>query len=126
MSKGIIDFQPFNEDESASYLADHWPIGKLTSKKYVKGSIVYKFIKSLASWILNFSGDLFSLVKNRDIDQAEELFFVFSRTTTAATLFRDNTRLANATRFVVFQPHVDATKCPHGKILTCSLHSKSH
>lgn len=72
MPKGLLSFQPFNDDESTSYLADHWPDGKLTAKRHEKGSILYRYLKSLATWIKLFSYDLFVLVKNRDIRQSDE------------------------------------------------------
>lgn len=73
MPKSLISFQTFNDDESAHYLADHWPKGKLTGKRHDSSSVIYKFILSLATFIKIFTGDLFTLVKNRDISKAEEL-----------------------------------------------------
>ncbi len=73
MPKSILSFQTFDEDESTHYLADHWPKGKLTGKRHTNGSVTYSFIKSIATWIKIFSGDLFTLVKNWDISQAVEL-----------------------------------------------------
>lgn len=73
MPKSINSFQTFNEDQSAHYLADHWPKGKLTGKRHQSDSVIYRFILSLSTFIRIFIGDLFILVRNRDIDKAEEL-----------------------------------------------------
>lgn len=73
MKKSLLSFQSFSDDESAHYLADHWPKGKLTGRRHEHSSVMYKFIKSIASWIRIFSGDLFNFLKNMDIRQTEEL-----------------------------------------------------
>lgn len=70
--KSILSFQTFDDKQSAHYLADHWPNGRLVAKKHQSNSTIFKFIKSLAVWIQDFTGNLFTLVKNRDIDQADE------------------------------------------------------
>lgn len=72
-NKSIESFKPFNEKDSTYYLSDHWPNGNLTGKRNDSSSVMYKFIKCLAYIIKLFTGDLYVLVKNRDIDQTEEL-----------------------------------------------------
>ena len=73
MPKGINSFQTFNDKESQNYLANHWPKGKLFGKKFVENSIIYKLILSISTFIKVAVGDLLILVRNRDIDQADEL-----------------------------------------------------
>lgn len=73
MSKSILSFQPPNEDETTHYIADHYPKGRLWAKRHVKDSIIYNFILVISTVFKVFFGDLFALVKNRDINQTTEL-----------------------------------------------------
>ena len=73
MDKSILSFQPLNEEQSTHYLADHYPKGRLWAKRHVKDTVFYNFILTLSTVFKIFFGDLFNLVKNRDIDQADEL-----------------------------------------------------
>lgn len=71
--KTILSFQNFTDDESARYLANHYPKGRLTSKRFTKGTVLHQYIRSLSIIIKTIIGDLFVLVKNRDIQKADEL-----------------------------------------------------
>jgi len=71
--KSIIDFQTFTNDQSAHYLADHYPKGKLTGKRHDSNSVIYKFILSISTFIKIIIGYIYILAKNRDINQSEEL-----------------------------------------------------
>lgn len=73
MSKKITSYKAFNDQKSQNYLAACYPKGKLTAKRFDGGSIVYKLILCLSTFIKVFTGQLFEFVKNRDIDQALEL-----------------------------------------------------
>lgn len=73
MSKKITDFNNFKDDDSARYLANHWPEGKLFARKLDNTSVIYKFIKSIASFIQIITGQIHTLAKNRDIQKAYEL-----------------------------------------------------
>ena len=73
MIKSILSFQPLNESQSMHYAADHYPKGRLWSKRHVKDTIIYNFILVLSTVFKLFFGSLFTLVKNRDINQADEL-----------------------------------------------------
>lgn len=73
MSKGINSFQTFNDKESQNYVAAHWPKGKMFGKKFTNSSIIYKLILSISTFIKIAVGDLLTLARNRDIDQADEL-----------------------------------------------------
>ena len=73
MSKSILDYQPLNETQITHYVADHYPKGRLWAKRHVKDTVIYNFIMMLSTVFKLFFGYLFTLVKNRDIDQAEEL-----------------------------------------------------
>lgn len=73
MPKNLLSFQEFNDEESQNYLSAHFPNGKLTGKRYVKDSIIYGTIQSIATFIKILVGDIFILAKNRDLSKAEEL-----------------------------------------------------
>lgn len=73
MGKSILSFQPLNESQSEHYVADHYPKGRLWAKRHVKDTIIYNYILVLSTVFKLFFGDLFALVKNRDINQADEL-----------------------------------------------------
>lgn len=73
MGKSILSFQPLNESQSEHYVADHYPKGRLWSKRHVKDAIIYNYILTLSTVFKLFFGDLFNLVKNRDISQASDL-----------------------------------------------------
>lgn len=72
-NKSIVSFQQFDDDQSTRYLANHYPTGKLTGKRFNISSVLYKFILCIATFIKVTIGDIFILAKNRDLDQAEEL-----------------------------------------------------
>lgn len=72
-NKSIVSFQQINDDQSARYLANHYPTGKLTGKRFNITSVIYKFILCIATFIKVTIGDIYILAKNRDLDQAEEL-----------------------------------------------------
>lgn len=71
--KSILSFQNFTDKQSQNYLADHYPKGKLTAKRFTEGTVIYRFILSISLFIRIFVGDLFRLAVNRDISQADEL-----------------------------------------------------
>ncbi len=73
MDKSITSFQPLTEDQTTHYVADHYPKGRLWAKRHVKNTIIYNFILTISTVFKIFFGDLFALVKNRDINQANEL-----------------------------------------------------
>ncbi len=73
MDKSILSFQPLTEDQTTHYVADHYPKGRLWAKRHVKNTIIYNFILTISTVFKIFFGDLFALVKNRDINQANEL-----------------------------------------------------
>lgn len=73
MDKSIISFQPLTEDQTTHYVADHYPKGRLWAKRHVKNTVIYNFILTISTVFKIFFGDLFALVKNRDINQANEL-----------------------------------------------------
>jgi len=73
LSKSILSFQPLNEDETTHYIADHYPKGRLWAKRHVKSSVFYNLILVISTVFKIFFGDLFDLVKNRDINQANGL-----------------------------------------------------
>ncbi len=73
MDKSIISFQPLTEDQTTHYVADHYPKGRLWAKRHVKGAVIYNFILTISNVFKIFFGDLFALVKNRDINQADQL-----------------------------------------------------
>lgn len=71
--KKLSDFTYLDDNESQNYLASHWPNGKLTAKRFVSSSIIYKFIKSLAVFIKIFTGQIFEIAKNINIRKADSL-----------------------------------------------------
>lgn len=71
--KGITSYQTFNDQESTYYMANHYPKGKLTGKRFQSESEIYKFILSLSAFVKSFVGDLYSLVVNRDIQKTDIL-----------------------------------------------------
>ena len=73
LDKSILSFQPLTEEQTQHYSADHYPKGRLWAKRHVKDTIIYNFILTISTVFKIFFGDLFTLVKNRDIDQADEL-----------------------------------------------------
>ena len=73
MSKSLLSFKSFNDKKSQNYLADHFPKGKLTQKRFDSDSVLYKLILCLSTFIKIFTGQLFNLAKNIDIDKADEL-----------------------------------------------------
>jgi hypothetical protein len=73
MSKNLSSFKSFTDDQSQAYLADHFPHGKMFANRHKPSSILYKIILSIGYWVRLFSGQLYTFVKNLDIDQADEL-----------------------------------------------------
>ena len=73
LGKSILSFQPLTETQTEHYAADHYPKGRLWAKRHVKNTIIYNFILTISTVFKLFFGDLFTLVKNRDIDQVSEL-----------------------------------------------------
>lgn len=73
LDKSILSFQPLTEEQTTHYTADHYPKGRLWAKRHVKDTVIYNFILTISTVFKIFFGDLFNLVKNRDIDQADEL-----------------------------------------------------
>lgn len=73
LKKTIDSYQTFNDEQSARYLADHWPKGKIAGRRHDSRSIMYKYILSLSTFIKVFVGLVSQFVRNLDISQAEEL-----------------------------------------------------
>lgn len=73
MGKSILSFQPLNEDQTEHYVADHYPKGRLWAKRHVKDTIIYNFILTISTVFKLFFADLYTFVKNRDIEQVDEL-----------------------------------------------------
>lgn len=73
MSKSIKSYKSFNDDQAQNYLAQGYPKGKFFANVYDKAKNIYKFILSNSVWIKVITGQLFTLAKNRDIDQVDEL-----------------------------------------------------
>jgi hypothetical protein len=73
MKKQIKSYRSFNDEQSQNYNAQGYPKGKMFANIYDKSKNIYKYILSLATWIKVVTGQLFTLAKNRDIDQADEL-----------------------------------------------------
>ncbi len=73
MSKSIISFQTFDDAQATNYLADHYPKGKLTGRIHRSSSVMYKFILSLSTFAKVVIGNIYTLVINRDINQADSL-----------------------------------------------------
>lgn len=69
--KSIRDYQYFREDEAQNYLAEHWPKGKLTAKRFNGGSKIYDYIKALARFISYISSQIFIFAQERDIQKAD-------------------------------------------------------
>jgi len=69
--KSIRDYQYFREDEAQNYLAEHWPKGKLTAKRFKGGSKIYDYIKALARFITYISSQVFIFAQERDIQKAD-------------------------------------------------------
>jgi hypothetical protein len=73
MSKKIKSFRSFNDEQSQNYLAQGYPKGKMFANIYDSGKNIYSFVLCLATWLKVVTGQLFTLAKNRDIDQVDEL-----------------------------------------------------
>lgn len=71
--KQIKSFKAFNDEQSHNYLAQGFPKGRFFANIYDKSKNIYKFVLSLSIWIKVVTGQLFTLAKNRDIDQVDEL-----------------------------------------------------
>lgn len=71
--KGILSFQNFTDKQSQNYLADHYPKGRLTVQRFTEGTVIYRLILSISTFVKIFVGDLFSLARNRDISKADVL-----------------------------------------------------
>lgn len=71
--KSINSFKPFNDEKSQEYLANHYPKGKLTQKRFDSDSIIYKFILCISTFIKIFTGEIYIIAKNTNIDLADEL-----------------------------------------------------
>lgn len=73
MSKAVRDFRPYNDEQAQRYLASHWPKGKMTAKRYLRGAVLHDLLVGLARFVGIVMGQIFDLAKNRDIDKADEL-----------------------------------------------------
>lgn len=71
--KSLQSFKAFTDEESRAYLADHYPKGRLFSKRNLPGSYIYKLIKSLSEFVKIISGEIYTVIKNRDLSKADEL-----------------------------------------------------
>ena len=71
--KSIKSFRSFNDDQSQNYVAQSYPKGKFFANVFDNAKNIYKFILSGSVWIKVVTGQLFTLAKNRDIDQVDEL-----------------------------------------------------
>jgi hypothetical protein len=73
MGKSIEAFQILGDDEATAYLAQSLPKGKLWADRFDADSDFYKLLTCLSQFIKVNSEQLNNLVKNIDIQQAEEL-----------------------------------------------------
>lgn len=71
--KNIKSFRSFSDEESHSYLAQAYPDGKMFGKRFDPDSIIYRHIFSLANFIKLTTGQIFTIAKNTNIDEADEL-----------------------------------------------------
>lgn len=73
MSKGLINFNSFNDTQSENYLASNLPKGKFWANRFDSDSVLYKLLKSLAIFISMITDQIFRLVNNFTIDNIDEL-----------------------------------------------------
>lgn len=71
--KNIDSFKSFSDERSQNYLSQSFPKGKMFSNLYDIARNIYNFVLCLSQFIKVVTGQLFTLAKNRDIDQTEEL-----------------------------------------------------
>jgi hypothetical protein len=112
LGKSILSFQPLNESQSEHYVADHYPKGRLWSNRHVKDTIIYNYILVLSSVFKLFFGDLFNLVKNRDINQADDLLKEWETSVRIPE---------NIPRRDTIEGRREAVKCKKSKIPVCNI-----
>jgi hypothetical protein len=77
--KTIKSFKSFNDEQSQNYLAQSYPKGKMFANLYDKNKVIYNMVLCLSQFIKIVTGQLFTLVKNRDIQQADELLLEWEK-----------------------------------------------
>lgn len=73
LRKNITTFNPLTDEQATQFLAVHLPPGKLTARRYDNTSYIYKLIYILADFVKQITNQFYTIVKNLDINQTDEL-----------------------------------------------------
>ena len=85
--KDVIDYKYLNDEKIQNYTANHFPEGRAWAKKNHNTSWLYKFILCLAQPFKYLQNLIYILIKNTNIDTADELLENWEKDSSVGDLF---------------------------------------